>query len=233
MTVLRARSVRLRLWWTTLLVLIALGGAGLAVAADRPQNPLQRPELTWRADRNAQPWISALAEELALVDEDLQGLSDHGRAVLGRITALDLDPMNDALSAGDELAVELDSKLEHLVTLRNDALARIDEWRLGPAARDLIEQLSTATGSTQQVSTYWSEMARHARQVASLVDALLRHDGLVFRATTAGRQANWDDALLFLEQAAGPIGDATEVREELVGSVNVDTLDDLISRYRA
>ena len=35
-----------RVWWTALLVLIALSGAGLAVAAGRPRNPAQRPELT-------------------------------------------------------------------------------------------------------------------------------------------------------------------------------------------
>jgi hypothetical protein len=233
MTVLRARSVRLRMWWTTLLVLIALGGAGLAVAADRPQNPLQRPELTWRADRDAQPWIDALARQLALVDENVLGLSHRGRQVLGRITALDLESMNEALADGDQLSADLDSDVEQLIALRDEALAQVDEWRLGPATRTLFAQLGSATGSTQQVATYWRDLAGHARWVAGLVDALLRHDGLVFRATTAGRQANWDDALIFLEQAKGPIREATDVRDHLSATVNVDTLDDLLGRYRA
>jgi len=40
-------QLRARLWWTALLVLIALSGAGLAVAAGRPRNPVRRPELTF------------------------------------------------------------------------------------------------------------------------------------------------------------------------------------------
>ena len=40
-----------RVWWTALLVLIALSGAGLAVAAGRPHSPVQRPALTFETIR--------------------------------------------------------------------------------------------------------------------------------------------------------------------------------------
>jgi len=222
----------MRLWWTALLVLIALGGAGLAVAADRPQNPLERPELTWRADRAAQPWIQALADELALVDRDIVELSRHGRQVLSQLQALDLEPMRAAQAAGVEVSGGLTVTLERLSDVRQKALLAVDVARLGPLARNALLLLSDATVTAQQVPAHWRDLATDGDRVAGLVDALLLHDGLVLRATTAGRQAQWDDALEFMSQAADPLGDATEVRDALADGGSVATLDDLIRRYR-
>jgi hypothetical protein len=222
----------MRLWWTALLVLIALGGAGLAVAADRPQSPLQRPELTWRADRAAQPWIQALADELTLVDRDIVELSRHGRQVLSQLQALDLEPMRAAQAAGDEVSGGLTVILERLSDVRQNALLALDVSRLGPPTRNAVVLLSGATVSAQRVPAHWRDLATDGGRVAGLVDALLRHDGLVFRATTAGRQAQWDDALEFMSRAADPLGDATEVRDALADAAKVVTLDDLIGRYR-
>jgi hypothetical protein len=232
-TVLRARSLRLRLWWTTLLVLIALGGAGLAVAADRPQNPVQRPELTWRADHAAEPWIKAVADELRSVEADVTDLSEEGRAVLGELQALDLERMRASITAGDTTSTDMEAAIQRLQGVHNDALAEIDEWRLGPATSAVLEQLNTALASANLVSGYWHGLTTEANRVAGLVDAFLRHDGLVFRATTAGRQSNWDDALAFLDQATGPLTQAASVRDALAPTVDVSTLDDLIDRYRA
>lgn len=233
MSVFGARSIRLRLWWTALLVLIALGGAGLAVAADRPQNPLTRPELTWRADRNAQAWIEALADELALVDQAIVDLSGRGRQVLSQLQALDIEKMRAARTEGVEINAAMEIAIERLSSTRSVALAGVDEWRLGPQARSLLEQLSSASLSAEQVPTFWRGLAADAERVAGLVDALMVHDELVFRATTAGRQSRWGEALALMGQAAGPLGDATNVRDELAGSANVETLDDLLGRYRA
>lgn len=233
MTVLSAPRVGQRLWWTALLVLIALGGAGLAAAADRPQNPLQRPELTWRADRVAEPWIQVLADELTVVDRAIVDLSGHGRQVLSQLQALDLERMRAAQVAGDAISAELEVTVEQLSSLRTRALAAVDVSRLGPSTRRTLEQLSSATVSAQQVPAHWRALAADGGRVAALVDTLQRHDGLVFRATTAGRQAQWDDALDFMTQAADALAEATEARDTLADGGNVATLDDLLVRYRA
>jgi len=233
MTVLRAPRVRLRLWWTALLVLIALGGAGLSAVADRPQNALQRPELTWRTDRNARPWIQALADELATVDLRVVDLSGHGRQVLSQLQALDLEQVRAAQAAGDEISAALEVTVEDLSVVRANTLAQIDQSRLGTPTRSALEQLSSAIVSAQKVSAHWRALAVDATRVAGLVDALLSHDGLVSRATTAGRQAEWDDALTLMSQAADSLGDATDSRDALAGGSNVATLDDLLVRYRA
>lgn len=221
------------LWWTTLLVLIALGGAGLAVESDRPHNPLSRPEITRRADQRAEPWIDALAHELAIVEGHAAGLSRHGRDVLGRITALDVERTNEALAAGDRASVELQPATERLLAVRDSALAAVEEWRLGPPTLGRFDLLTGAAESAQQVVGSWQGIGTDARRVAGLIDSLLRHDGLVFRATTAGRMANWNDALALLERANGPLREATDIRDVLATGRTTDTLDDLLARYRA
>ena len=234
MTVLDARSVRLRMWWTTLLVLIALGGAGLAVASDRPQNPVQRPEVTWRADQEALPWIEALAGQLELIDRDVVDLSDDGRHVLRNLQSLQLDAMNTEIAAGDELATTLESKLATLSASRDEALEHIEEWRLGPQTLALLGQVTDAVDSAEDLPGIWRGLAADAQEVADLVDSLLRHDGLVFRATTAGRQGEWDSALNFLSDAAGPLASARQIRDALAAeSLDVTTLDDLMGRLAA
>ena len=97
----RPRTLPLHLWWTTVLVLAALGGAGLAVAADRPGNPVQRPELTYRADLAAQPWVDHLRGDLELMATQGAQLSTDGRDVLGALASLDLDGANAALRMGE------------------------------------------------------------------------------------------------------------------------------------
>lgn len=233
MSILLTRSVRVRMWSTALLVLIALGAAGLAVAADRPQNPAQRPELTWRADQQVRPRIQAMAEELALIDQDVVELSSAGRDVLGRLQALDRDGLNAALVSGDERSATTDAAVDRLLELRAETIAEIDEWRLGIPTRDLLDQLGAATLAAQQVSAFWNGLAADARTVGGLVDALLRHDGLVFRATTAGRESRWADALDLLGQAEAPLAEASDVRDGLAANTDVGTLSDLLERFRA
>jgi hypothetical protein len=60
-------------------VLIALGGAGLAAAADRAPTDVTRPELTWRAEQAIRPWIESLAGTLVALDEEASRLSAAGR----------------------------------------------------------------------------------------------------------------------------------------------------------
>ena len=166
MSLLNDRGLRLRLWWTAMLVLVALGGAGLAVAADRPHNPLERPELTWAADRAAEPHLQQLGQELQAADEHVQSLSDHGRQVLGRLTALDVAAVDAALVAGDAAALALIDSNAEVAAVRTRADQAIDEWRLGPDTRAQTEALDSAATSVGIVPDYWQRLAAEARRVA-------------------------------------------------------------------
>src|SRR5687768_17651190 len=137
----RPRALRLHLGWTMAFVLVAFGGAGLAVAADRPGNPVQRPELTYRADLAAQPWIDRLARDLELVHQEGAQLSTDGRDVLGSLAALDMAGANAALGRGDATSARIATLTAALHDTVMRAYESIDRWRLGPVWADVFDQL--------------------------------------------------------------------------------------------
>jgi hypothetical protein len=171
------RRVVLRVWYSGLLVIAAIGGAGLAVAADRPQNPVQRPELTWRADVAAAPHIRALADDLALLQADVADLSRSGREALARLLADDQSGLAAALEAGDRASVGIAAAADELEAQRSRTDAEIERWRLGLTTRATLEQLDAAIESGAQLPALWAGLAAAARTggeaaVGAITDAL-------------------------------------------------------------
>src|SRR5205814_1512440 len=128
--------------------------AGLAVAADRQQNPVQRPELTHDADQAAQVWITALANQLTTVESDVGGVSAAGRQVLEKLQAFDLPGMDQALTSGGGAASRTDDDVAQLAVIHDNASAAIDEWRLGPTTSSERDQLGAASAARVQGGCY-------------------------------------------------------------------------------
>jgi hypothetical protein len=230
----RPRTLRLHLWWTSVLVLAALGGAGLAVAADRPGNPVQRPELTYRADQAVQPWIDHLAGDLDLVHGEGTQLSTDGRDVLGTLSSLDLDGANAALGRGAETSARIATMTAGLHDTVTRAHAAVDYWRLSPLWADVFDQIDAAIAAADQLPTEWTALSNTGRTVVGVVDALNAHDQSVFEATTAGREGRWADAIALLNGAAADaLAIAQAARDQLAATAPVETLDDLMGRLRA
>lgn len=228
------RTLRLHLWWTLVLVLAALGGAGLAVAADRPGNPVARPELTYRADAAAQPWIDHMAADLDTVQADAADLATAGRNVLGSLQALDRDGAASAIAAGDQASVAIATLATGLRDTENRAHASIDHWRLGPTTTGLFDQIDTAIASAEDLTTEWNAVARTAHFVLSVLEGFDGHDQAVFQATQAGRDSRFVDALALLNGAAADaLSIVSAARDQLALSGTVTTLDDLVARERA
>jgi hypothetical protein len=111
-------------------------------------------------------------------------------------------------------------------------LDRTDPARLGPETAAALQLLNVASQAVDELTDTWADISADAERVVSLLDALEEHDATVFRATTAGRQSRWVDALRLLDDAALPITEATEIRNELAEGADVATLDDLLARYQ-
>jgi len=223
-------GTRSRFVATTLLVLIALGGAGLAVAADRVQTPDQRPEVMWAADRGAQPWIATLTTDLTGINTAATALSKAGRDALGNLQGLAVDKVRTAMGDGDGALATISGAIAGLHADQAAANAHIERWRLGPETSAQMDALDAAVDAIPDLGSQWSRIKTRATLVTQLLDDLAQHDSQVFRATTAGRQAQWSDALNDLDAAASSLADAGTVLDQLAGAATIDTLDDLLSR---
>jgi tetratricopeptide (TPR) repeat protein len=228
---LSSSRVRRQMVWTAVLVLVALGGAGLATAADRQPTDETRPELTWRAEQVGRPWIQSMASQLFAVEEELGTLSGAGREALVSLPGLDPAQIEAALAEGDASSRRLEELLVSLMDMRDQQLEDVQDGRLSLASQKLLAAIDEAIAVADPVPLVWEDIAADARRVTQLLDALVRHDSLVFRATTAGRQERFSQALELLDQADEPLADAQALRDQLAEYADVDTLDELLRRY--
>ena len=223
--------LRRRLAWTAATVLISLGGAGLSTAADRPATDASRPELSAHSDLLAQPWLETLSSQAHAVEGKVDALSQNGRDLLGMLEGLDPARIGDALAAGDRSSTDLELAASALSDLRYQGPSELDEGRLSEANRGLLSAIDKVLAASLPLPITWQTIGGNTRQVTRLIVALLTHDGLVFRATTAGRQQDWDSALTLLGEGGASLNEARAVRDQLARVGDVSTLNDLISRY--
>ena len=220
--------------WTAALVLIALGGAGLATAADRPQTPQQRPELYWHADHVALPWLTQLATQLLNVDAEVGALTEQGAQALAAVQALDASGLAESVAEGDGVAARVEPIAAATSSVWSDAIQAIDGLRVSPTTNAAIEAMYDAVSTSQYVDEAWTGLALDARGIGRLIDALQRHDGLVFRATTAADQQDWSGALDLVAQATDALTHTHDMRTQLAeAKIDTSLLDDLVNRYAA
>jgi hypothetical protein len=155
--------LRRRAAYTVVLVLIALGGAGLATAADRPATDRWRPELSYHTDSLAAPWLADLAAAARTVVSQVDATSDSGRTVLRLPAGADQTALADALTAGDASAAGLGPAASSLADLRGELPAGVDELKLSQANQALLAAVDDIVGAARQVPPAWQALAADAR----------------------------------------------------------------------
>ena len=166
-----------RLVTTALLVLIALGGAGLAAGADRQQVPDQRPEVTWAADQQAAPYVARLTADLNALQPAVTDLSQAARSALEAIQAPANGRSGAALASGDAATAEL---ADFAATLNSDqtaASANVERWRLGPENSAQLDAVDAAVDAVADLGVQWSRV-KSAQSASQISDALtaIEHD---------------------------------------------------------
>lgn len=227
------RPIRLRerLAWTVVLVLIALGGAGLTTAADRPATDLGRPELTAHADALGRPWLATLAVQARAVSDEVDAVNESARQILSLEAGADPDQVDGALSSGDEARTKLDEALAALVDQRATVPVGLDPRRMGLVNRELLAAVDGVAAGAAPVSATWQALAADTSQVAALLVALTDHADSDTRATAAGGNGDWTAALDALDQSAATLDAAHGARDQLAATNDVSALDDLLNGY--
>ncbi|MDQ3938444.1 MAG: hypothetical protein M3253_07160, partial [Chloroflexota bacterium] len=225
--------LRHRLWWTAVLVVIGLGGAGLASAVDRPHGIEHRPEISWRADTEAEPWLDAMHAELEAQEERVAELATAGRHVLVGVHTTDLAAVDEALADGAAISAELQAALFPLLELRSRPPGGIETWRLSDSARDRLGRLDDALASAAGLEATWSELTTDGRRATQLVEALTAHDQHVLEAGDAAEAGRWADAHGRLELAGEQLDQAEDARRLLAPDAAVPAFDQLVPGYRA
>jgi hypothetical protein len=152
-----------RLLWLVVLVLAALGGAGLATAADRPPTDAVRPELTWRAEQAARPRLEAMSAWLQRLDEEVGGLSAAGRGALIGLASQDEGRLSAAIADGEAAAGRIVELVAGLRRQREEQRALVDDLRLGNASRQRLAWIDAAVSQSDAMPDTWTELADAAR----------------------------------------------------------------------
>ena len=225
-------AIRPRFLATTLLVLMALGGAGLAVAADRGQDGSNQPQATQSPDQVAQVWIATLGSDLSALAKPAGDLATAGRDTLGNLQGLNFDAMRTAMQSGDAAVARINAGLDGLSLDIALANSNVDRSQVGPDTAAQLDAIDKAVSSATRAARSWDLMKARATLVAGLVGDLQQHDQLVFQATTAGRQSSWSNALDAIDSGGNALDDARAAGATLrAAGATTDTLDELITRY--
>jgi hypothetical protein len=225
--------IRRRLFWTTVLVLVALGGAGLASAVDRPHTDRYRPELGHVTDQRATAWLGALLDELARAEDDVGQLATAGRRALIAASAVALAEVDAAVDAGDEVAARVAQTVGPLIDLRAAPPDSVETWRLGEANRERLARIDVAITALADIEATWQRLAVGAVLAVELVRAVGRHDAAVEAALAAGRDGNWQRALELLGRAAPALDEAESAGDRLTPDHDSVELMALIDGHRA
>ena len=219
--------------WVAIIVVIALGAAGLVIALDHPPTADGRTAL--RAPGDAE-----VTRRLDAAEANLNALSDQVDA-LGTTARTALAALNGSDAAGAKEAVEHGDRLVSGIVTRIAILRRaLDDVPVGgpPEAGLTVSEglvarhgaLVAALDATDGLDVEWQRLTLGAVAATEMSGHLSEHDRLVIAAADRGVQAKYADAIKVLDRAKAQIGAARALRDRLSATVDVSVLDEWLAR---
>jgi hypothetical protein len=166
----------------------------------------------------------------------IDALGVQARGALAALTADDLETVDTAIAAGDELLIDIEARTSEI----GQALQAVPvlntptgAYRVSAAVRDRHERLEAALGSTSGLDLAWARLTTSSLAAIRMSKLLAAHDEAVLDAAALGRRAKYADAIRALRPATGALDDARELRDRLANTVDVSTLDQWLDRNEA
>jgi hypothetical protein len=163
----------------------------------------------------------------------VESLGTQARAALAGLNGADGTRVQTAITEGDRVVAD--------VTARTAALRRrlaavpyvgTPEAGLAVSAATVARHaaLIAALDSTSGLDVAWARLTVGSVAATRMSALLAKHDSLVLQAVDRGRLAKYAEAMKLLDEASAQIGAARDLRNQLVGTVDVSVLDDWLTR---
>ncbi len=215
--------------------LIALGGAGIVTATNRPPVAGARPELTWTVDKALEPELAAATSDLGALSDDVDAFGDIGREALTKLVDRDTAGLQKTIADGESqlaLIAEATAKLR----ARLGAIPGIgpdDPTRIGTTLRVRYDRLTSALSATDGLAGSWAALTGGSVAAIDLTTSLAEHDTRAAEAAKLGRKFEYKKALAVLDKADAALAKSRQLRDRLANTTDVDILTRWIDRNAA
>lgn len=217
-----------------LMLVIAFGSSGIVALWTHPPGTESRAELTWQGDTQLGRVLHGSQAELASIAADTDRLAVLARGAIGSLTAADQGPFGDALTEGSALAITIESDSASLRTELFSSPGGGASAALVYGADILARRagLLSALDATAGLGRSWATLTSRSLEASTLIALLSAHDTTVSAAAAQGRAADYTSALATLDSAMARLDDGLVIRNRLVNSTDVSTLDEWMLRNR-
>jgi hypothetical protein len=221
------------LLWLGLIVVIALGAAGIVTGVDHAPGTPARADLTDTADAQVAPMLDAALTDLEGLADQVDALGIQARGALAALNGVDTATVDRAIADGDTLVTDIGARTS---AIRAELAAvpyvgtPTEALFISPAVAARHADLVAALDATEGLDVAWKRLTLGSVAASRMSGYLAEHDRLVGLAATRGRQARYRDALTFIAKAEGQLTAARALRDQLANTVDVTVLDEWIKR---
>jgi hypothetical protein len=229
----KLRSVVGGLIWVAIVVVIALGAAGLVAALDHPPGSTGRTDLTSPGDVEVTPQLDAAEAAFAALADQVDALGTEARAALVALNGSEPATADAAIQNGDHLVSGIITRTQ----LLRSALAEVPYVgtpEAGLTVSDAVvarhAALVAALDATDGLDLAWTRLSSGSVAASTMSRLLAEHDRLVVAAADRGVNAKYASAIKVLDDAKAQIAAARELRDKLSATVDVSVLDEWLTR---
>jgi hypothetical protein len=222
----------MRAVWLAIVVVFALGAAGLVTAMAHRPGTESREELTWRADQAIKPELDAAIEQLDAISTDFEELGRQGRIALGALTSGDAAGLEEAMDAGqvlvDRIASAVAAMRSRLATL--PGFGPVQARYFSPGTIQLWNDIHSALDTTNGLGATWLSLRTGGADGVRLMSLLEQHDEFVASAAKVGSEGDYAEAVHQLDLAAPIMAELRALEATLARRVDVSLLSELLDR---
>ena len=229
----RLRPVLGAVIYFLIVVVIALGAAGLVTALDHPPGSSGRTDFNAPDDAEVTTRLDAAETDLNALAGQVEALGTTARSALSSLNGADAAAGQADIEKGDQLV----SGIVARTRLLREALAEVPYVGTPAAGLSVSDAvvarhaaLVAALDATDGLDADWNRLTIGAVAASNMSRILAEHDRLVVAAADRGIRAKYADAMKVLDRAKAQITAARALRDSLSATVDVTVLDEWLTR---